>query len=68
MHAHSPNKPKKFKQTLFACHRADGNSFLGQEGSDDGEFMQQASTIMSQVYCETLKKKGLAAEIQLGVV
>jgi hypothetical protein len=30
MHTHSPNKPKKFKQTS-ACQKADGNCFLGQE-------------------------------------
>jgi hypothetical protein len=32
MHIHSPNKPKKFKQTSAA----DGNCFLGQERSADG--------------------------------
>jgi hypothetical protein len=35
MHTHSPNKLKKFKQTLFACQKADGNCFLGQERSTD---------------------------------
>jgi hypothetical protein len=34
MHTHSPNKLKKFKQT-FACQKADGNCFLGQERSAD---------------------------------
>jgi hypothetical protein len=33
----SPNKPKIFKQTLCACQKADGNCFLGQEKSSDGE-------------------------------
>jgi hypothetical protein len=28
MQTHSPNKPKKFKQKS-ACHKADGNCFLG---------------------------------------
>jgi hypothetical protein len=28
MHTHSPNKPKKFKQTLSACQKAAGNCFL----------------------------------------
>jgi hypothetical protein len=28
MDTHSPNKPKKFKQTLSACHKDDGNCFL----------------------------------------
>jgi hypothetical protein len=36
MHTHSPNKPKKFKQTLSACQKVDGNCFLGQERSADG--------------------------------
>jgi hypothetical protein len=35
MHTHSPNKLKKFKQTLSACQKADGNCFLGQERSAD---------------------------------
>jgi hypothetical protein len=37
MRTHSPNKPKKFKQTLSIYQKADGNSFLGQEkGTDVG--------------------------------
>jgi hypothetical protein len=36
MHTHSPNKQKKFKQTLSSCQKADGNCFLGQERSTDG--------------------------------
>jgi hypothetical protein len=36
MHTHSPNKPKKFKQMLSACQKADGNCFLGQERCADG--------------------------------
>jgi hypothetical protein len=35
MHTHSPDKTKKFEQTS-ACHKADGNCFLGQEMSADG--------------------------------
>jgi hypothetical protein len=35
MHAHSPNKPRQFKQTLSACQKADGNCFLGHERSAD---------------------------------
>jgi hypothetical protein len=55
MHSHSPNKPKTFKQTC-ACQKADGKYFLGQERSAMVEFMQQGTTITSEVYCETLKK------------
>jgi hypothetical protein len=36
MHTNSPNKPRKFKQMLSACMKADGNWFLGQERSADG--------------------------------
>jgi hypothetical protein len=36
MHRHSPNKPKKFKQTLSVCQKADGSCFLGQERSANG--------------------------------
>jgi hypothetical protein len=35
IHTRSPNKPKKFKQTLSACQKADGNCFLGQERCAD---------------------------------
>jgi hypothetical protein len=51
MHIHSPHKPKQFKQTS-ASQKADGNYFLGQKRSADGEFMQQGTTITSL----TLKK------------
>jgi hypothetical protein len=37
MHTHSPNMLKKFKLPLSACQKADGNCFLGQERSADGE-------------------------------
>jgi histone-lysine N-methyltransferase SETMAR len=36
VHTHSPNKPTKFKQTLSACQKADGNCFPQQERSADG--------------------------------
>jgi hypothetical protein len=50
MHAHSPNKQNKFKQTLCACQKADGNCFLGQERITDGGIHQQGTTVRSQVY------------------
>jgi hypothetical protein len=39
MHTHSPDKPKKFKRTLSACQKADGNCFLGQKRSVYVKFM-----------------------------
>jgi predicted nuclease of restriction endonuclease-like RecB superfamily len=51
MLTHSQNKPKKFKQILSACQTADGR----REGVFTAEFMQQWTTITSEVYCETLK-------------
>jgi histone-lysine N-methyltransferase SETMAR len=45
-----------FKQTLSACKKADDNCFFAEEGSADVEFMQQVTTITSEVYCETLKE------------
>jgi hypothetical protein len=36
MRTHSPDKSKKFKQTLSACQKSDGNCFLGQANSADG--------------------------------
>jgi hypothetical protein len=57
MHTHSPNKPKKFKQTLPA-RKLMAVFFWG--GGDRiellvVEFMQQGTTITSKVYCETPK-------------
>jgi hypothetical protein len=36
MNTHSSYKPKKFKQTLSACQKADSICFLGQQRSADG--------------------------------
>jgi hypothetical protein len=55
MHIHSPNKPEKFRQTS-ACQKADGDCFWDRKGVLMVEFMQQGTTITSEVYCETLKK------------
>jgi hypothetical protein len=57
MHAHSPNKPKNFKQTS-SCQKADDSSFLGQDmkGVLTVEFMHHGTTMMSEVYCKKLKK------------
>jgi hypothetical protein len=60
MHTHSPNKPKKFNHMLSARKLRDGNCFLGLV--QIVEFMQQGTTIMTEVYCETLK--GLYKAIQ----
>jgi hypothetical protein len=32
----SPNRPKKFNQTISLCQETDGNCFLEQERSPDG--------------------------------
>jgi histone-lysine N-methyltransferase SETMAR len=55
MHTHLPNKPKNFKQTLFA-RKLMAFVFLDRKGVLIVEFMQQETTIMSQVYCKTLKE------------
>jgi hypothetical protein len=55
MHTHSPNKLKKFKHTLSA-RRLMAAVFWGRKGVLMVEFMHQGTTVMSEVYCETLKK------------
>jgi hypothetical protein len=55
MHTHSPNKPKKFKQTLYA-RKLMATVFWGGKGVLMVKLMQQGTT-MSVVYCEKLKKK-----------
>jgi hypothetical protein len=41
---------------MFACQKADGSCFLGQEEMLMVEFMQQGTTVISEVCCETLQK------------
>jgi hypothetical protein len=62
MHTHSPNKPKKFKQT-FSCHKADGSCFLGQEKLSNGGIMQKGTIIASEVYYEALKESAYFVNI-----
>jgi hypothetical protein len=60
---HIHQTSRKFKQTLSACQKADGSCLMGQDrkGVPMVEFMQQGTTITSEEYCETLKKKLLKA-------
>jgi histone-lysine N-methyltransferase SETMAR len=51
-----------FKQTLSARQKSDGNRFLGQERVLVVEFMQQGTTVISEVYRETVKKLLMAIQ------
>jgi hypothetical protein len=51
----SPNKPKKFKQTMSA-RKLMATVFWDRKGVLMVEFRQQGTTITSEVYCETLKE------------
>jgi hypothetical protein len=53
MHTHSPYKPKKFKRT--SARKLMATVFWDRKGLLVVEFMQQGTTITSEVYCETLK-------------
>jgi hypothetical protein len=53
MHTHSPNKPKKFKQT--SARKLMAAVFWDRKGVLVVEFMQRGTTITSEVYCEALK-------------
>jgi hypothetical protein len=55
MHTHSPNKPRKFKQTL-SVRKLMATVFWDMKGVLLVDFMPQGTTITSEVYCETLKK------------
>jgi diphthamide synthase subunit DPH2 len=50
------NKPKKIKQILSARNLM-ATVFWDRKEVLMVEFMQQGTTIMSEVYCQTLKKK-----------
>jgi histone-lysine N-methyltransferase SETMAR len=51
---HSPNKPEKFKQTLSA-RKLMATVFWDRKGVLTVKFLQQGTTITSEVHCETLK-------------
>jgi hypothetical protein len=53
--AHSPNKSKKFKQMLSSS-KLMATVLWHKKGVLMVEFMQQGTTLTSEVYCETLKK------------
>ena len=55
MHTHSPNKPKKFKQTL-SNKKMVASVFWDRKGILLTEFMGPGTTTTSEVYCETLNK------------
>ena len=55
MHTHSPNKPKKFKQTL-SNKKMIVTVFWNRKGILLTEFMAPGTTITSEVYCEMLNK------------
>jgi hypothetical protein len=55
MHTHSPNKLKKFKLTLSA-RKLMATVFWDRKGVLVVELMQQGTTTMTEVYCETRKE------------
>jgi histone-lysine N-methyltransferase SETMAR len=64
MHTNSPNKSKKYKQTLSVCQKADGNSFLGQEGSADGGIHATRKVNNIRSVLRNTKKKNVHTVIQ----
>jgi hypothetical protein len=54
MHIYSSNKPKKFKQTLFARNLTE-TVFWDRKGVMMVEFIQQGATVTSEVFCKTPK-------------
>lgn len=55
MHTNSPNKPKKFKQTL-SNRKLMATVFWDCKGPLLVEFMDPGTTITAATYCETLKR------------
>jgi glycine cleavage system protein P-like pyridoxal-binding family len=54
MHAHLPNKPKRFKQ--MSARKLMATVFWVRKGVLMVEFTQQGTTVTLEVYHETLKK------------
>jgi hypothetical protein len=63
MHTHSPNKSIKFKQTQSVRKLMTG-VFWDTKGVLMVEFMQQGTTVTSEVYCKTQKKNYVRPAIQ----
>lgn len=61
MHTHSPNKPRKFKQSL-ANRKLMATVFWDRKGVLLIKFMEPGTMITSETYCETLKKLRRAIE------
>ena len=61
MHTQSPNKPRKFKQSL-ANRKLMATVFWDRKGVLLIEFMEPGITITSKTYCEILKKLRRAIE------
>jgi histone-lysine N-methyltransferase SETMAR len=61
MHTFSPNKPRKFKQSL-ANRKLVATVFWNRKGVLLIEFIEPGTTITSETYCETLKKLRRAIE------
>jgi hypothetical protein len=61
---------ENFKHTLSPCQKADGNGILGQDRQAVlmVEFMQQGTTIISEVYCETKENSELLGFWTLSIV
>jgi hypothetical protein len=56
VHTHSPVKLKKFKRALSAYQRADGDSVFGvMKEVMMVKSVHHGTTIMSEMYCKTLK-------------
>jgi hypothetical protein len=61
MHTHSPNKPRKFKQSL-TNRKLMATVFWDRKGMLLIALMEPGTTITSETYCETLKKLRRATE------
>jgi hypothetical protein len=53
MHTHSPDKPKKLKQT--SARKLRETVFWDRKGVLMMEFVQQGTTVTSELYCQTPK-------------
>jgi hypothetical protein len=65
--AHTFTKQTKKVKANIVCQEAHSICFLGQEKSADGGFMQQRTTITSEVHCEALQKLRKSVQNKKGV-
>jgi hypothetical protein len=64
MHTHSPDKPKNLNKHCLPARRLMVAVLWDRKGVLVVEFMQQGTTVTSEMYCKTLRKLHRAGHLE----